>query len=98
MCGAGHVFAVPFPPVPSDEELREVLRRDWTVTVLSVGFMWFIVAMATTFGLWNAVSAGVDLADPGLLVPTVAVVAFFWAIPAVATVITVRRWRESRSR
>jgi len=83
---------------PSDEEVREVLRRDWTVTKLSIAFAWVIVGTMTAYMVWSATRSGIGLLNADLLGPSILAIAFFWAIPAVMTVVTWRRRKPTLPR
>ena len=91
-------MAMPSLPVPTEQELRTVLRRDWTMTLLALATMWFIVGLATILALWSAVTNGVPLADPQILLAFLTIAAVFWSIPAIATYTTYRRHGPYRPR
>ena len=82
-------MAMPSLPVPTEQEVRTVLRRDWTMTLL---------ALATILALWSAVTNGVPLGDPQILIAFLTIAAVFWSIPAIATYTTFRRRGPTRPR
>jgi hypothetical protein len=82
-------------PVPTDEEVRTVLRRDWTMTLLALATMWAIVALATVFAVWSAVTNAIPIGDPQILLPFLVIAGVFWSVPAIATYVTYRRRRPT---
>ena len=82
---------MPSLPMPTDEEVRTVLRYDWTMTLIALGTMWFIVSLATVLALWSAMANNVPVGDPQVLLPFLAIASVFWAVPIIATYVTYRR-------
>ncbi len=86
---------MPSLPVPTDEEVRTVLCRDWTMTLIALATMWFIVTLAMVLALWSAVVNAIPVGDPEILFPFLGIAAMFWAVPVVATYVTYRRRRPT---
>jgi len=65
------------------------------VTLLALGAMWFIVILATVLALWSAMTNDVPTGNPGVFVPFLGIASVFWAVPVIATYVTVRRRRST---